>query len=435
MIKEAFGLSNHDLTLALPLLPDTKAITWNTLILATSARQPTTNTGVLKIKEKVVKVKDKTSKLLTSQEEQIRRWFEHFKDRFTISDSPVTNLEHRSQVARIQRISSNVTITDAIETIICSIKMKGRPRERISAKFASDFRGLLESLRHVKIQHMAGDGKERDLHDKATRFTKFTLLSASGVYLSTALLFARQDHDGTTLAYIIHTSSGNNTNYTVWCNNNNIGTSTPEETKQKDSGNSLRSATRAIIGASRRARLKKLSVQPWQAEHEDGDFNSLLSMPNWEKRKSYRMCLAYAEQAADDWIACHSGKTLSIYHVAEIAAKASQKRATVEKAVEGFLLIRPCLLSFTASPSSLSGITLHTSSCDIISLPKLKVRGKRPVKGLKSVLLTSTPNKESLKQLEEQNQSVGQIEVSKTLFQCEKPTLGKRKLPRKGNFD
>ncbi|KAF2888857.1 hypothetical protein ILUMI_17316 [Ignelater luminosus] len=42
-----------------------------------------------------------------------------------------------------------------------------RASKRISAKFAPDFRGLREGLRHVKTrQHnMAGDGKERDTNE------------------------------------------------------------------------------------------------------------------------------------------------------------------------------------------------------------------------------------------------------------------------------
>ncbi|KAF2898701.1 hypothetical protein ILUMI_07476 [Ignelater luminosus] len=174
-------------------------------------------------------------------------------------------------------------------------------------------------------------------------------------------------------------------------------------------------------------------------------------------------------ETTDDWTACHPGHTLSIYHFAEIAAKAFQETATVEKVVEGFLtdqdleqnhdpanvidavaeiyqsekepqggavtketkgtiLVKSGMdMSSTSSLSSLSGTTSHTSPCDIISLPKLKVRRKRSGKESKVSFTNINPKQRKVGTAEREN--------GQDLFQCAKPIVGKRKLPREGNFN
>ncbi|KAF2905469.1 hypothetical protein ILUMI_00702 [Ignelater luminosus] len=138
----------------------------------------------------------------------------------------------------------------------------------------------------------------------------------------------------------------------------------------------------------------------------------------------------FYDETADDWTAFHPGQTLSIYHVEERAAKTFQKTVTVEKAD----------LEQNDDPVDLDDvvfIVFNNNKTHLSNKVPANVKDAAteifPRRDLKSVLLTSTPKKERLGQLEKQKQSVGYNKMSKTLFQCAKPTLDKRKLQRKRN--
>ncbi|KAF2896884.1 hypothetical protein ILUMI_09294 [Ignelater luminosus] len=229
----------------------------------------------------------------------------------------------------------------------------------------------------------------------------------------------------------------------------------------------------------------------------------MLSLPPHSTQKTqhldrtfFKPFKTFYDEAADDWTACHPGQTLSIYHVAEIAAKAFQTQQLWKNQLTVFVLLaslhyttinlqtmtfylRKLLIrifidsddvaltvlnndethlgnevtpkvrdavaeicqskeepqesavteetkdtipveggmnmSSTPGPSSLSGTISHTSPYNIISLPKLKVRRKR-----------SAGTAEAKRRPKESEQDF--VSICKT-------TLGKRKWPRKENFD
>lgn len=79
-------------------------------------------------------------------------------------------------------------------------------------------------------------------------------------------------------------------------------------------------------------------------------------------------------------------------------------------------------------------VSAVASPADIIPLPKITIKRKRSGKSLKSVLLTSTPNKEHLEELEkeklerEKNKLLRKSEkTKKALFSSDKPKLQRAK--------
>jgi hypothetical protein len=75
-----------------------------------------------------IPVKDKSGQLITQEEEQMKRWVEHFTELFEIpSDSLTTDFENTPRITRVQRINSNTPSIEEIELAIRSMKNNKAP--------------------------------------------------------------------------------------------------------------------------------------------------------------------------------------------------------------------------------------------------------------------------------------------------------------------
>ncbi|KAF2882215.1 hypothetical protein ILUMI_23957, partial [Ignelater luminosus] len=115
-----------------------------------------------------------------------------------------------------------------------------------------------------------------------------------------------------------------------------------------------------------------------------------------------------------DWTACNKGPANVKDAVEEICQNEQnpQEGAITEETKDTIPAEEGMDMNFTPGPSSLSGKTSHTAPCVIVPFPKLKRTVERSEAKCR-------PKKK----------------WSKTLFQCAKSELGKKKLSRNGNFD
>jgi hypothetical protein len=73
-------------------------------------------------------VRNKVGKLLTNEQDQLKRWHEHFNDLFTLpSDTPVPDDFTPPRVPRVQRVSSSPPSIEEIEKAIKSMKSNKAP--------------------------------------------------------------------------------------------------------------------------------------------------------------------------------------------------------------------------------------------------------------------------------------------------------------------